>query len=53
MRDEHIQYMESETLWEEERKRRIRMFEEHAKRRAAYAVWRKRKEIQRMDVSLI
>jgi hypothetical protein len=51
LRDEHVHYMESEALWEEDRKRRIRMFEEQAKRRAAYAVWQKRKEIQRMDVS--
>ena len=43
--------MESEAVWEEEKKRQIRLFEEQAKRRAAYAVWKKRKEIQRMDVS--
>ena len=51
LRDEHVNYLESEALWEEDRKRRIRMFEEQAKKRAAYAVWQKRKEIQRMDVS--
>ena len=49
LQEKHVNYWESEAFWEEDRKWRIRIFDVQAKRRAAYAIWQERKELQCMD----
>ena len=49
LQEKHVTYWESEAFWEEDRKWRIQIFDVQAKRRAAYAIWQERKEIQCMD----
>ena len=49
LQEKHVFYWESEAFWEEDRKWRIQIFDVQAERRAAYAIWQERKEIQCMD----